>query len=119
MVYLEKIILPHRKVLLSLSLSPQEPDIFDYLYIVYDVSFNVDLLIGFNTMCKYDISLFLAINEIAQGDTYIPTALSSDTSSLAGVVTSVATLPSTSDQMLSTRDSCVMSSNLPVLQPYS
>ncbi len=65
-------------------------------------------------MCKYDISLFPAINEIAQGDTYIPTVIPFGISSLAGVVTSVATLPSTSDQMLSTRDSCVMSSNLPV-----
>ncbi len=70
-------------------------------------------------MCKYDISLFPAINEIAQGDTYIPTVLPSDISSLAGVVTSVATLPSTSNQMLSTRDSCVTSSVLPVAQPHS
>ncbi len=70
-------------------------------------------------MCKYDISLFSAIHESAQGDTYIPTALPSDTSSLACVVTSVTTLPSTSDQTLSTRDSCVTSSSLPVSQPHS
>ncbi len=70
-----KMILPHRKVLLSLSLSSQEPDICDYFYIVSDVSFNADLLVGFNTMCKYDISLFPAINEITEGDTYISTVL--------------------------------------------
>ncbi len=81
----------------TLSLSPQKPDICDYFHITPDVSFNADLLIGFNTMCKYDISLFPAINEIAQGDTCIPTVLPSDTSSLAGVVTSVATPPSNSD----------------------
>ncbi len=62
---------------------------------------------------------FPAINEITQGDTYISTVLPSDASSLAGVVTSVATLPSTSDQMLYTGDSCVMLSNLPISQPYS
>ncbi len=33
-------------------------------------------------------------------------------------MTSVATLPSTSDQMLSTQDYCVMSSTLPVSQPH-
>ncbi len=48
-----KIILPHGKVLLSLSLSSQNPDICNYFYIVSDVSFNIDLLVGFNTMWKY------------------------------------------------------------------
>ncbi len=68
-------------------------------------------------MCKYDISLFPAINEIAQGNTDIPAVLPYDTPSLAGVVTSVATLPFPSDQTLSAQDSCVTSSSLPVTQP--
>ncbi len=61
-----KIVLHHGKVILSLSLSLQELDIYDNFYIVSNVSFNADLLIGFHTMCKYNISPFPAMNEIAR-----------------------------------------------------
>ena len=114
--------MPHGKVLLSVSLSPREPDISAYFYIVSNVSFHADILIGFQTMCHNDINLFPAQHEITLRSTVIPAVSFSSPPSppVAGVLTSDATLPSPSAQTSSTRDSIVssaLSESLPLSSP--
>ena len=69
------IVTPHSKVFLKLSLSSLEPDICDYFYVVDDESFSADILIGFHSMSKHNISLFLFTHQIAQNGTLIHASL--------------------------------------------
>ena len=66
------VIMPHSKVFLKVSLSPLEPDICDYFYVVDNASFSADLLIGYHTMVSSNLSLFPATHQIAQNGTFIP-----------------------------------------------
>ena len=81
----------HGKAFLSLSLSPAEPDVCDFFYIVSNVTFHADILIGLATMEKYNIHLYPSSHTIAQGNTYISTVSSSPVlSHTIASVTSVA-----------------------------
>lgn len=71
-----KLVMPHGKVYLSLSLSSSLPVISDFFYVVPDTQFNADFLIGLPTMRHFDISLFPALNEISMGSVSIPSVSS-------------------------------------------
>ena len=62
--------MPHRKALLTVSLSPEEPPIIDHFYVIDDVCFNADMLIGYHTMSRFNISLFPSTHQIAQNGTF-------------------------------------------------
>ena len=66
-----KIVMPHRKVLLSVCLSPFEPPISDFFYVMDDVCFAAEILIGYHTMSHFNISLFPSIHQITQNGTFI------------------------------------------------
>ena len=96
------IVTPHSKVLLNVSLSPFEPDISDYFYVVDDVSFSADILIGYHSMAAFNISLFPATHMIAQNSTFLPASHPpgshySFTVSIATPTSSAASSPVTSD----------------------
>ena len=82
------VVMPHSKVLLHVSLSPLEPPITDYFYVIDDANFAGDMLIGFHTMVKFHISLFPSLHQLAQNGTCIsaspsPAYLSPPTVSVA------------------------------------
>lgn len=66
-----KVVLPQSKVLLEVTLSPHEPSISDHFYVIDDVCFAADMLIGYHTMHRFNISLFPGIHQIAQNGTFI------------------------------------------------
>ena len=72
------IVTPRSKVLLTVSLSPQEPAFCDHFYVIDDSCFAADILIGFYTMCSSNIALFPATRQIAQNGTLISATSSSD-----------------------------------------
>ena len=65
------LITPHCKVILKLSLSPEEPAVCGEFYVVDNASFSADLLIGYHTMVDANLSLFPASHQIAQNGTLI------------------------------------------------
>ena len=70
---------PISKVYLHVSLSPAEPVIKDYFYVIDNVSFQADILIGFHTMCNFNLSLFPMTRNVAQNATLISAITPPDT----------------------------------------
>ena len=66
-----EVVMPRSKVFLSLSLSPLEPHLCDYFYVIDDAAFQADILIGFYAMRSYNIALYPSTNQIAQNGTFI------------------------------------------------
>ena len=97
-------ILPYGKVMLSFSLDSNAPSIRDYFYIVSEAVFNTDVLIGFRTMSKYDISLFPGSNQIAQQDTYIHAIRALDFAYPHDSILSVSRVDNSHDITTSVRD---------------
>lgn len=100
-------ILPYGKVCLPISLSSNSPDIHGDFYIVENVSFQSDLLIGFNMMSNHKISLYPALREIAQHTHFIPALLPIEFSNLAGVLAPIETLLPFNDVTSPTRDNVI------------
>ena len=74
-----------------MSLSPLEPDISAYFYVIDDACFSADILIGYYTMSDCNIALFPSTHQIAQNGTFISACSSSDSRSFSAVPVAIVT----------------------------
>ena len=112
------IITPQKKALLTVSLSPVEPPVIDYFYVIDDVCFHADMLIGYHTMSRFNISLFPSTHQIAQNGTFL-SAAHPPGSHYSSSFTSVTPSPHTTDLAMPVSSESLSATPVPPPSPPS